>query len=349
PPQEAHVLPRTGLVDLPGDDVGLRAVAHQVRRDLKGLRRGVAEAERPGIGHDRGVEQRRHVGVQLGAGLPDQPVDDGPGRGGVGDDEVDMAGARVGHVVVDVDHPLHPIGPRRGAPRPRHLAVYHHQGVPRLLAPGRRLARRGDPLNAREEPPLGQDPVVRERLGPLPQPLQQPVQGQERADAVGIGVDMTGDEKPVAGREGFDDTPVRVHSAPVSFVSAEPTSRRSSKMRAPRAMDSSGLMWISGVWRRRIRWPISVRIYPVARVNASMVRALASSSPSTLTKIFTWRRSPDTSTSATVTNPTRGSLSLRMMSLASRLISSRILWIRWPAMTSNLPSTPPPTAGSAPL
>src|SRR5690606_36964726 len=46
PPQEAHVLPRTGLVDLPGDDVGLRAVAHQVRRDLKGLRRGVAEAER---------------------------------------------------------------------------------------------------------------------------------------------------------------------------------------------------------------------------------------------------------------------------------------------------------------
>src|SRR5690606_38576085 len=90
-------------------------------------------------------------------------------------------------------------------------------------------------------------------------------------------------------------------------------------------------------------------IHPVARVNASMVRALASSSPSTLTKIFTWRRSPDTSTSVTVTNPTRGSLSLRMMSLASRLISSRILWIRWPAMTSNLPSTPPPTAGSAPL
>ena len=82
-------------------DVG--AGLDELGREPERLRRRVRVLEPPGVGDERDVERlgelRRQLDAELGENVPQNLA----GRGRVGDDEVEVAEARVVVVVVDVE------------------------------------------------------------------------------------------------------------------------------------------------------------------------------------------------------------------------------------------------------
>src|SRR3954451_2944458 len=92
-----------GLVHLLKDGVDVRACLDELRRESERFRRRVRVLEPSGVGDERDVQRLRELGRELDPQLGEHVAQHLARGGGVGDDEVDVAEARVVVVVVDVE------------------------------------------------------------------------------------------------------------------------------------------------------------------------------------------------------------------------------------------------------
>ena len=92
-----------GLVDLLEDGMDVGSRLDELRREPQRLRRRVRVLEPSRVGDERDVERLRQLRRELDAQLGEDVAQHLARRGRVGDDEVDVAEARVVVVVVDVE------------------------------------------------------------------------------------------------------------------------------------------------------------------------------------------------------------------------------------------------------
>src|SRR5699024_10528884 len=105
--------------------------------------------------------------------------------------------------------------------------------------------------------------------------------------------------------------------------------RKIDSIRFPYSCASSNLKINSGTFRRRIRLPTSDRTNPLAFAKPTNVSLFSFSSPNTDINTVACCKSLDSSTSVTVTKPTRGSFILRLkISPISFFICSAIRFVR---------------------
>ena len=150
--EQLELLERHALVDLAVDRGDVDAGLDQLRRHPVRAGRRVLIGEAPGVGHEADVQRLRDLRRQLDAEPGREVPDELSGAGGVLDDVVDGAEARVVVVVVDVQERLD-VAQRRERDAVEVAAVEEDRGAAgrgRRAPPcrGRRARRRGTPAAA---------------------------------------------------------------------------------------------------------------------------------------------------------------------------------------------------------
>ena len=216
-------------------DVGARL--DQLRREPERLRRRVRVLEAPGVGDERDVERLRDLRGQLDVELREEVAQDLARRGGVADDEVEIAEARVVVVVVDVDRQRRLLEQRRVR---RHAllvgAVERDQhplaGVLRRLAP--EALERHEAVLARKR-----RVAVEVHLAVLAERVERELHREQRAEGVAVRVFVRDEEEAVVRTESvrYRSQVIRrlLGRAHRSVSSCGPHARPSDRIRRPAA------------------------------------------------------------------------------------------------------------------
>ena len=188
------------LVDGLEDLVPVGAGLDQVGREPKRLRARVRVLEASGVGDERDVERLGDLGRDLDAEVGEEVGHDLARRGRVGDDQVDVAEARVVVVMVDVDRERRALEDRGIGPEALLLrAVDGEEHALRVV--GRRLAMDAVELEKRvlaRKRSLARD----EHLAVLPQLPQGEVRREKRPERVTVRVLVRRDEEAVVVPDG---------------------------------------------------------------------------------------------------------------------------------------------------
>ena len=193
------------LVDVAEDAVDVGSGLDELGREPQRLRRRVRVLEAARVGHERRRRApRRSRGVSTTPSSREEVADDLGGRGGVRDDEVDVAEARVVVMVVDVEHER---ARARAAPSLGRAGARSRSRRRAARARSRRRGARGAARRAVEEPVLGRErrvagevhhDVLAERSSPS-------VVAEQRAERVAVGVLVRDDDEAVVGADRLRD------------------------------------------------------------------------------------------------------------------------------------------------
>ena len=181
------------MVDAPLPEIG---------GDPEGRRGGARVLEAAGIGDDARIEGGGLLGVRDPAHPPDQLEDQLAGRCGPGVDEVDVAEAEVGCMVVEVDAGARGLEHTQQQVEARVLGAVHREEHL-----GRRRRVTADEIQAGEEGVLGRHTKLR-APPPHPDPLAQPAQveadAEHRPEGVAVREDVAGNRDLPGAGEGLD-------------------------------------------------------------------------------------------------------------------------------------------------